>query len=236
MMFSNAFKFVGLLGLALSTSVEGESLPTFKEVDVDVDVASEFAAPPSNRMLPSVAAQGSKSKKSKGSKVSKGSMSSASMKSMKGKKSKKSKKGKNAPKYDAVLSNVNCMVTPSTVTVTPTAGFSAVIFATSPNTEVYPQTLVDIATNFGQSQPHNTAVVIEGKTAIITGTAFTATSGESSLEISYIQEDDQETKTPLSIHDEPVKCTVFIDSFFPSSATVSLSGFSDKVTDGQQFT
>ncbi|GMI00369.1 hypothetical protein TrVE_jg12221 [Triparma verrucosa] len=138
-------------------------------------------------------------------------MKSASMMSMKGKKGKKGKKGNDAPKYDAVLSNVLCTTTLNTVTVTPTADFSAVIFATSPNTEVYSQTLVDIATNFGESPPHNTAVVIDGKTAIVTGTAFT-TSGASSLEISYIQQGGQ-AKTPLSIHASPVKCTVFIDAF-----------------------
>ncbi|GMH69534.1 hypothetical protein TrVE_jg345 [Triparma verrucosa] len=156
----------------------------------------------------------SKDKKSKGSKGSKGSVSSASMMSMKGKKSKQSKKGKkrkNSPKFDAILSNVNCMTTSNTVTVTPTADSSAVIFTTSPNTEVFiSQTLVDVAEFFNYSPPHNTAVVIDGgETAIITGTAFT-TSGESSLEISYIQQGGQ-AQTPLSIYDSPVQCTIFID-------------------------
>ena len=139
----------------------------------------------------------------------------ASMMSMKGKKSKKSKKSKkrkNAPKFDAVLSNVNCMTTANTVTVTPTANSSAVVLATSPNTEVFiSQTFFDIATDFNYSPPHNTAVVIDsGETAIITRTAFTTTSGESTLEISYIQQGDQ-AQTPLSIHTSAVKCTVFID-------------------------
>ena len=90
--------------------------------------------------------------------------------------------------------------------------FLNLVFATSPNTEVFiSQTLVDVAEVFNYSPPHNTAVVIDGgETAIITGTAFT-TSGESSLEISYIQEGDQGTKTHLSVHASPVKCTVFID-------------------------
>ena len=128
------------------------------------------------------------------------------------KKSKKGKKGKNAPKFDAVLSNVNCTTTSNTVTVTPTADFSAVIFATSPNMKVLnSQTLVNIAEAFNISSPHNTAVVIEGETAIITGTAFTA-NGDSSLEISYTQQGAQETKTPLSIYDSPVQCTIFIDA------------------------
>ncbi|GMI13901.1 hypothetical protein TrVE_jg110 [Triparma verrucosa] len=71
---------------------------------------------------------------------------------------------------------------------------------------------IDIATDFGESPPHNTAVVIDGgETAIITGTAFTATS-ESTLEISYNQESAQGTMTPLSIYASPVQCTVFIDS------------------------
>jgi len=150
-----------------------------------------------------------KGKKSKGSKGSKGSASSASMMSMKGK---KGKKGKNKPKFDAVLSNVNCMTTSNAVTVTPTAESSAVVFATSPNMEVFiSQTFVDVAEAFNYSPPHNTAVVIHGgETAIITGTAFTA-SGESSLEISYIQQGGQ-AQTPLSIYDSPVQCTVFIDS------------------------
>ncbi|GMH94630.1 hypothetical protein TrST_g5779 [Triparma strigata] len=148
-----------------------------------------------------------------GSKGSKSSVSSASMMSMKSKKSSKSKKGKNAPKFDAVLSNVNCMTTSNTVTVTPTADSSAVVFATSPNTEVFNfQTFVDVAEAFNYSPPHNTAVVINGgETAIITGTAFTATS-ESTLEISYNQEGAQGTMTPLRIYGSPVQCTVFIDS------------------------
>ncbi|GMI00194.1 hypothetical protein TrST_g8610 [Triparma strigata] len=157
-----------------------------------------------------------KGKKSKGSKDSMSSASMKSMKSMKGKKSKKSKKskkGKNEPKFDAVLSNVNCTTTSNTVTVTPTADSSAVVFATSPNTEVFiSQTLVDVAEAFNYSPPHNTTVVIDGgETAIITGTAFTATS-ESTLEISYNQESAQGTMTPLSIYASPVQCTVFIDS------------------------
>ena len=104
------------------------------------------------------------------------------------------------------------MTASNTVTVTPTSDSSAVVFATSPNTEVFiSQTLVDVAEVFNYSPPHNTAVVIDGgETAIITGTAFT-TSGESSLEISYIQEGAQGTMTPLSIYGSPVQCTVFID-------------------------
>ncbi|GMH51687.1 hypothetical protein TrST_g11016 [Triparma strigata] len=129
-------------------------------------------------------------------------------------KSKKTKKGKNSPKFDAVLSNVNCATTSNTVTVISTADSSAVVFATSPNTEVFiSKTLFDVAEVFNYSPPHNTAIVINGsETAIITGTAFTATS-ESTLEISYIQEGVQGTKTPLSIYGSPVQCTVFIDGF-----------------------